>query len=270
MPKLHYPGRDFVTTSQTAANVRYKQRLPQSSKYPCLSPIPRYGIGLPDLVKAGPTLPVEIAARCRSCENCLAHRRQLWTARAVDEIAAARRTWFGTLTVAPAHRFRYEIAADLLRPCGQSSQQWTEQRFKVLASAVGKEVTLMFKRMRKQKHTFRYLLVTEAHKNGWPHFHLLLHENADPIRKRVLDEAWPLGFSNWKLVGDDPAGAVYTCKYLAKDALTRVRASQKYGQPYRVHHTTAAMEAAISSFIEERKTRLTEKETQSRMSPDKL
>lgn len=244
-----YPGRDFVTQSDTAARLLYEQRLPQGTRWPCQSPVLRHGIGLPDLVKAGPVLPVTVAARCRRCEHCLAHRRQLWTARAVDEVKAAPRTWFGTLTVSPENRFRHEVAADLLRPSAVSSADWPEFKFRCLADSVGKEVTRMFKRLRKRGAKFRYLLVFEAHKDGWPHVHLLVHEVAEPVRKATLDGQWPLGFSKWKLVEREPAAAVYVCKYLAKDALTRVRASLRYGQAYRLQHITEAALKAATPFL---------------------
>lgn len=226
------------------ADALYEQRIPRGTRHQCENPVLRYGIGLPDLVKVGPVLPITIPARCRKCEQCLLHRRRLWTARALDECAVARRTWFGTLTVAPDYRFRHELAADLLRPSGVSSEQWPEFKFRCLASSTGREVTRMFKRLRKSGARFRYLLVVEAHKDGWPHFHLLVHEVAEPIRKVLLDGAWPLGFAKWRLMGDKPSEAYYVCKYLAKEALTRVRASNRYGQAHKALQITDAAIAA--------------------------
>src|SRR5205814_1472707 len=77
---------------------------------------------------------------------------------------------------------------------------------------------------------FRYLLIAEAHKSGVPHFHMLLHEPdvANTVRHATLRDQWRYGFTNFKLVSD-PRAAGYIAKYLAKDALARVRASKDYG-----------------------------------------
>src|SRR3546814_5525514 len=56
-------------------------------------------------------VPVEVPSRCRRCENCLRHKQRLWTARAIDELKAASRTWFGTLTFRPTDRFRIDCQA---------------------------------------------------------------------------------------------------------------------------------------------------------------
>lgn len=168
--------------------------------------------------------------RCRKCDNCLEHRRRLWTARAIAELQCSDRTWFGTLTAGPEYRVRAKYQAMLAVGDGWS-QLSDMERFKEVANVMNKDVTLYLKRLRKNaKASFRYLLVIEAHKDGFPHFHMLLHEVGTPVRKRVLDEAWKLGFSKWKLCDRDPKTSGYVCKYLAKSALTRIRASQKYGQ----------------------------------------
>lgn len=191
-------------------------------------------------------LPVELQARCRKCEGCLAHRRRLWTARAVDEIEASDRTWFGTLTVAPMQRFQLRVIAERkhLRRGGESlSSLEPSEQFKLLAGELGKEATKALKRLRKNTGArFRYLLVTEAHKSGDPHLHILIHEQDKPISKRQLEAVWKFGFSKWKLVDRDRGAAVYVCKYLAKDALTRVRASLKYGQAHKVRRVSEVIE----------------------------
>lgn len=217
---------------------------------PCLNPVERHGIGLPSpLVPSMKATPILIPARCRKCANCLSHRRRLWTSRARAEVFASRRTWFGTLTVGPLERFKHELAADLLRPSGMSSEKWPEYKFGALARSTGAEATRMFKRLRANGARFRYLLVTEAHGDGWPHLHLLLHEIAEPVRKATLDSEWPLGFSQWRLVDtSDKKAASYVCKYLAKSALTRVRASQRYGQTSAVPRITERLQEATRSL----------------------
>lgn len=173
-----------------------------------------------------------VSVRCRKCSKCLAKRAKLWTARAIDEIAAANRTWFGTLTLSPEQQFRFRCLADRAVTLGGTrwrSLDETEQ-FKETVKQINPELTKFLKRARKNSGAvLRYLLVTEAHKSGLPHFHLLLHEHEHTATKVVLEAAWKLGFSKFKLVDQDKRASVYVCKYLAKSAITRVRASGKYG-----------------------------------------
>ena len=181
---------------------------------------------------------LDMPVRCRKCEQCLAHRRRLWTARAIDECALAHRNWFGTLTVRPEDRVRYLYGAQLHneRATLSSWEATTEtERYRYLCMQILPDVTKFLKRVRKNAETpFRYLLVTEAHADGFPHLHMLLHEHEGSIRKTVLEAAWRSGFSHWRLLPDgDPKGAYYACKYLSKNALTRVRASLRYGQEAR-------------------------------------
>ena len=232
-----YPGRDFITTPEAVAQRKWEAMLPRDANreaFACEHPVPRHGISLPDPIVGGRKRTVEVHARCRKCPSCLSHRRRLWTARAIDEVAAAPRTWFGTLTVSPEHRWRYRLAADLLEHEAISSEDHAELVFRCMADLVGKEVTKMFKRLRESGAQFRYLLVAEAHKDGFPHYHLLLHEVEAPIRKAALEPQWRLGFSQWRLVGQEPGAARYVCKYLNKTLLCRVRGSQRYGRGYRI------------------------------------
>lgn len=95
--------------------------------------------------------------------------------------------------------------------------------------SISAELTKYFKRLRKSGLKFRYVLVTEAHKDGYPHYHALIHEGFSQIPKSRLQAEWPYGFTQFKLVKDAKA-AYYITKYLVKDARTRIRASGKYGQ----------------------------------------
>ena len=181
---------------------------------------------------------LDLPVRCRQCENCLKHRRRLWTARAIDECALSHRNWFGTLTIRPEDRVRYLYTAQLRneRATGDSwgATEYPDQ-YRYLCMAILPHVTKFLKRVRKNAGTpFRYLLVTEAHEDGFPHLHMILHESEGSVRKTVLEAAWRSGFSHWRLLPDgDPKGAYYACKYLSKSALTRIRASQRYGQEAR-------------------------------------
>ena len=76
----------------------------------------------------------------------------------------------------------------------------------------------------------RYVLVAERHKDGWPHYHALVHERGPMVTKRELQGQWKLGFTAFKLVDmSDKAVPYYVTKYLSKQALARIRASLKYG-----------------------------------------
>lgn len=158
---------------------------------------------------------LNIETPCRKCRVCMNNRRILWTRRAKLEIRAWPRTWFITFTVNPHHRFRFSLQS--------GSRDYMDTH-----TIISAELTKYFKRLRKKGATFRYVLVAEAHKDGYPHFHALLHEVDQPITKSRLQEEWPYGFTTAKLVKDE-AAAHYVAKYLAKDARTRIRASQHYG-----------------------------------------
>ena len=234
-----YPGRTRVMSRESARDYLFNERVADlgSDKFACSSPIELPAVGLPSgIIPDNPqVLTLTVHARCRQCDNCLAHRRRLWMARALDELAAASRTWFGTLTVAPAERVRLKYLAERRRlRAGNESVSSLDhsEQYRLFADALGQEVTKWLKRIRGvASGPLRYLLVFEAHKDGFPHVHLLLHEQGEPISKRTLEEQWRIGFSHWRLVNSgDPRSAWYVCKYLAKDALTRVRASGRYGQ----------------------------------------
>ena len=249
-----YPGRDRVMSREAARDARFNAAVGRAPASWCDRPVILSAIGLPDPI-VGPrtALPVEIPAPCRKCTGCLHHRRRLWTARGVAEIAMANRTWFGTLTVEPFHRFLLKLQAQ--EACARRrAEAWDmlepPEQFRLLADQLGREATKFLKRVRQQAGVpLRYLLVTEAHKSGDPHLHLLLHEPDKPIRKAMLEEQWRYGFSHWRLVDRDEKAAVYACKYLGKEALTRVRASLAYGKDrYKRSYYTEKLEAATRSL----------------------
>lgn len=254
-----YPGRNRVMARGDAADLAMRtfsegEGDSPSDRYACSDPFVIDAIGLPSAIFAVPRyfeyksnskVPVSFGTRCRKCENCLAARRRLWTARAVDELKAAHRTWFATLTIRPEDRFVATMHASALASRaghGEWATMTAENQFRYLALHLGEEVGRYLKRVRKAGSSFRYLLVSEAHKDGFPHFHLLIHEAALPLTKRLLESNWRLGYSQFRLVNDsDPRAAWYVCKYLAKSALTRVRASKRYGRDQLVIAATEAI-----------------------------
>lgn len=227
----------------------------------CLAPVQVYYRGSPDpvrvnlcLEKADSHAVTFMDVRCRKCATCLKHRGRLWTARAIAECAVSTRTWFITLTVEPFARVRATYAADL-RNSRRAGGQWSElsedEQFKKISEQLAPELTRFLKRLRKNSGAkLRYLLVPEAHKDGFPHFHMLLHEHGGNCTKRTIEKAWLLGYSQARLV---PLGEVnaarYLCKYLTKSALTRVRASQRYGQVATFAHFMAERISDIANRL---------------------
>lgn len=176
---------------------------------------------------------VVISVRCRKCSRCLSFKRRQWTAKAICEVRQASRTWFVTLTVGPDRRLWATMAAQkksLRSRCEEWDYVSPIDRTKAIAAELQPEVSRWLKRVRKQSGArLRYLLVVEAHKDGFPHFHLLVHELGQPIGERILRRQWKWGFAQAKLL-DDVAGAGYVCKYITKSPQTRINASLRYGQ----------------------------------------
>lgn len=173
--------------------------------------------------------------RCRRCNWCLMQRAKEWANKARCEIEIAPRTWFATFTYRPDEQFR--VLSQARAYCADRGSQFEalsdDDQFRALVRGAGQDVTRYLKRVRKQSGgVLRYLWVAERHKSGDPHYHALFHDMdpAKPIRKTVLKEQWPHGFSRFKLV-EDGAAAWYVCKYLSKDLVTRVRGSLNYGKP---------------------------------------
>ncbi|UOF79011.1 replication associated protein [Microviridae sp.] len=203
----------------------------------CTNPVERFVRGVPDklLIAVGAhseqTQPFTFTVRCRRCDACLRHRGFVWAKRAQTEMRTAHRTWFVTLTLSPDRQTWSALSARAA--LAKAVADVTPQNLFIRqAAAVEPEVQRWLKRVRKNSGArLRYLQVCEAHKSGVPHWHLLVHENGqDRVTERNLRLAWRYGFSQAKLVRhDDDKAAWYVCKYAAKAALVKIRASQKYG-----------------------------------------
>jgi hypothetical protein len=209
--------------------------------------------GLPDKIMHGfagerltPTFHT-VTAPCRRCKTCLRNRSRRWAAKAHTECVAASRTWFCTLTFSPRIRFKHKLEAQ--HRATERGHRWREmssaERFAYIHHECAKDCTKWIKRIRKNSGApLRYLLVVEAHKDGFPHYHALLHEAGHEISWRTLTSAWRSGYSNIKLADDTDRAPWYVCKYIAKSALSRVRASQKYGPVFgRIKLTELVLEA---------------------------
>lgn len=179
---------------------------------------------------------VQMWVRCRQCEPCRKKRAASWAIRAAQEIMLTQgRTWFCTFTFGVSHRAKalHQARFDS-RAKGLDYDALPEkEKDMMLVRSVSGELTKCLKRLRKSGAKLRYLATTEFHKvERFPHFHVLLHEQADPIRYREIERSWVAGFSHAKLVDEgvaSSAAAWYLCKYIAKEPYGRIRASFKYG-----------------------------------------
>lgn len=200
----------------------------------------RHGV----ITKKTPTIFISMEVRCRKCKACLEARRKHWEARVQTEMASSpdTRTWFVTLTVRPdlraravmyarAHARRRGVEADF------DSEEGSALRLRYLAKQFADPLTNWLKRLRRQYTgdvRFRYLLVAEPHSDGFPHFHVLIHERVGALTKRRIEGKWPLGHVSAKLAGtgsvDRRNVGKYIAKYCSKQLATRVRASKFYGK----------------------------------------
>jgi hypothetical protein len=193
------------------------------------------------------SLIVELRTPCRKCRVCLRRRMKMWAARAMHEVRQANRTWFATFTLTPAAHYNMQCRAIAHAESRAipTAELTSEDLFTRQSGEVEKELTLWFKRLRKNvpSHGIRYLLVRERHKSGLPHWHALIHECGEvPISYRMLD-TWPHGHAKYKLMQDERA-AFYVAKYLGKSHDGRVRASVRYGQFNSDRETTSVIEDA--------------------------
>lgn len=194
---------------------------------------PGYGL----LGEWGPSMrtTASLTVRCRKCLPCLKHRAKVWATRGQLELVAADRSWFGTMTVSPENRFIARLKADAYN--ASRGVRWTSlsdaEQFKEIARVLRRDLQLFLKRVRKQSGArIRYLVTTEAHKDGFPHLHMLLHEYDGRVTKRCLEQQWQLGLSHWRLVnGLDHRVPWYVAKYLTKSILAKPVASLRYGRP---------------------------------------
>lgn len=213
--------------------------------------------GKPDQITTGLKMEAEndnfhtILAPCRKCKTCLRNRSRKWAAKAITECRASSRTWFCTFTIEPQQRFIFKVSAQARaerRGCVWK-QLTSADKFEYIHAEIGQEITKFLKRIRKNSGAkLRYLLVVEPHKDGFPHYHMLLHEFDKPVRHAMLTDNWKHGFTRFKVCDTDRA-PWYVCKYMAKTALCRIRASQHYG-PYAGRSLTERVISATLSLTQ--------------------
>lgn len=180
---------------------------------------------------------LNITFECRKCQPCLKARAARWAARAGLETRLSSRTWFCTYTIAPEYRLRFAIEA---------RRRFNKEDFASVTKIILTYFTKYLKRLRKRTGLrFRYLLVVEHHKDGFPHLHALIHEIGLPLTKNAIQAEWKYGFTHVKLA--DEKTAVYVCKYVSKQATARVRASLRYGNGLS-HSEATEMEQNVNTL----------------------
>lgn len=184
---------------------------------------------------------LDMEVPCRVCAGCRKARAHHWRLRAIVEAAAAQRTWFTTLTLRAEEQSLLTFKADQLARRAKLDLDAlpAERQFGLRVRALGPELSAFFKRVRKNSAAhIRFMWVAEMHlgggiAHGLPHIHALIHEKSDVdvVRKRMLHDAWKLGYSAHKLIapGETLKRINYLCKYLFKQTKCPVRASNRYG-----------------------------------------
>lgn len=182
---------------------------------------------------------VQVFARCRKCENCRSFTRRQWIARTIVEARKCPgRIWFVTLTANKAYREYLDLlaAAEAARTRQIFARMSDPEKFSFRAIALKREVARYNKRLRKgygrkAPCRFRFLCVTEPHKDDMAHAHVLYFEHGGaPLQERLFRARWrPRGFAQAKLVESPERVARYVSKYITKDFSGTVHGSLSYG-----------------------------------------
>lgn len=202
----------------------------------------RPGVVVGDTTRGGLPVHGDLTVRCRRCQRCRNFRRAMWTNRTLERLAETPgRIWFVTLTFDEPN---YALITK------QKAGPLSDAEFRAASSEGYKLVQKYLKLVRKggtyvheedgikvqPPATVRYVCTAEAgEKGGRLHYHFLLMEHGEPIKKRFLQQKWKFGHSHVKLVDErnDRRLANYVCKYLTKSLSARVYASQKLSKTER-------------------------------------
>lgn len=207
---------------------------------------------------------------CRKCAACRRAKSFHWAKRCVGEWLQSHRTWFGTLTFNAAERFR--VRSFLRQQFADRGQEFdalpSGEQFEAMANELWPRVMAFIKRLRKRRVdrpaiALRYFASIEPHRDGFPHFHILLHEDREyrGFGERQLRAEWrdaqegvKLGHAEFTLVRTAER-ARYAAKYVGKLDLGRVRASQRYGKrddvPIRTASALGGLVLPAAAFAED-------------------
>lgn len=173
------------------------------------------------------------------------------------EASKGGRIWWCTFTVKPELQYLAEVNAVAHAKHNLEKDFWLlppEKQFALRVRFTRKYITLMLKRLRKGLKTgyrntnivglngiplseeiptnkFRYVIVAEPHKSGLPHYHALIFEGDNEIKKGWLKHfASRVGLSSMELI-NEPKGAMrYITGYLSKSPISVISASLRFGQ----------------------------------------
>lgn len=169
-PPAYHKVERYVRTDGTLSNGHWKWDISGD----CLNPVYREMYGRPYMDKPtlGPSQSrwLEVRARCRTCEKCLAQRGKLWRGRLLGELRQSqsenRRSWFVTLTANPTMRTYYKMKANqrFIRggkaPKEKGSFECTDfentseaDRFRMIHREISRDITLFLKRLRSEPVT---------------------------------------------------------------------------------------------------------------------
>lgn len=220
-------------------------------------------IPLPIIVKEAKSMTITMHTRCRKCERCLNQRRVEWRERGMVEWGKSFRTWFQTFTFRPEDHYSQKL--ETIQRLLVKGVLWEElkphEQFAALDQTAYAILCKYFKRLRKNsKQKFRYMMICEEHEEqleGFPHYHVFLHETTGNITYAMQRETWGYrgniaqdapGFMTTKLIKDDYA-AWYITKYLNKSHGVRVRASGRYGESAAIAQETALGQSEVKPNV---------------------
>ncbi len=220
--------------------------LTAKSKHPCLAPrwVARVAAYKTDRQSVGwlrPMGAIHLFGRCRECEACLLHRRNLWISRVVTEARACPgRMWFVTINCDP--EFREYLDLDAARRAHRAREIFSRldarEKFRFRADALAAEASLYVKRLRKgygrkAPCRFRFVCVVEPHEDWFPHAHFVVYEHGGaPLQERLFRARWRgRGMARANLVDGPQRVAAYVSKYITKSGASKVWASVLFGRP---------------------------------------
>lgn len=174
---------------------------------------------------------VDLYVRCRRCETCRANTYRRWYARTMQEMMISQKAYLVTPTFNGEHRNEINVGA-VLRMIGDDDlTEWG-----ALNKASYEFVKKAFKRVRSRNKresrpvTLRYLAVSEAHEDGFPHYHILIFaDKRYGLNDCLFTEFVKMGRTTVDLVKDPQRQVGYCLKYILKSGQHSIRASLNFG-----------------------------------------
>ncbi len=209
---------------------------------------------------------------CPSCRKVLA-AQLLERLRGGMESRAGHRRTFVTLTLDPAHfgavpigTAYWDAKGDLTAPhkAIRRTKLWSQpsaEQFKAACEAMSREWNKLNMRLVKKCRTLDvqrcgYFRVVELHRNGWPHYHVVLEHptlGAGDIHHQVA--GWDLGITNAQEVSlDDAVGelAPYLCSPERKGNGSKAYqfAATALPEGFRLHSSSRGFLAPVQASVD--------------------